>query len=207
MIPQVLDLRLTSKCNMRCSFCFGTQCAENWDNQALRRFFAFMQDNGLKFIVLTGGEPTASPNFIPIVETLKSLGIHIALSTNGTFWSNENLRNFVLASCDWIALPVESPLTGEHNYLRRCSFNHHELVYSILPQIKEIAPNIKVKVGTVATKCNYKSIPFILDSLPIQPTIWKIFQLSPSEVNMDFYKMNRITDEEFRELINTVQHH
>ncbi|MEE0761869.1 MAG: radical SAM protein [Acutalibacteraceae bacterium] len=204
MIPEVLDFRITSRCNMRCPFCFGPHSGEDWDIQSLRQFISFLQINGLKFVVLTGGEPTSSPAFIPVVKMLRSLGIHIALSTNGTFWLNENLRSFILSSCNCIALPIESPSAVEHNYLRKSSYDHHKLIYSILPQIKELAPNIKIKIGTVATKYNYISIPKILGNLPIQPNVWKIFQLSLSDVNLEFYKKQKISNTEFEELLKSV---
>lgn len=204
MIPGVLDLRITSKCNMRCPFCFGPQSGEDWDVQALRRFIAFLQTNGLKAVVLTGGEPTSSPAFMPVVEMLKSLDIYIALSTNGTFWPNENLRDFILASCNWIALPIESPQAVEHNCLRKGFYDHHELICSILPQIRDLSPSIRIKIGTVATKYNYRSIPYILDELPIQPDIWKLFQLSRSDINFEFYNRQKLSNDEFKKLINSV---
>lgn len=206
MIPGVLDLRITSTCNMRCPFCFGPQSREEWDIQILRQFITFLQVNGLKAVVLTGGEPTCTSSFISIVNMLKSLGIQIALSTNGTFWSNEDLRDIIFNSCNWIALPIESPRISEHNSLRKGFYNHHGLIYSILPQIKDLAPNIKIKIGTVATKYNYSSIPDILDDLPIQPDIWKLFQLSPSGINAEFYNKQKISDVEFENLLNSVIH-
>ncbi len=204
MIPEVLDFRITSRCNMHCPFCFGSQSKENLDIQTLKRFISFLQANGLKFVVLTGGEPTSSSAFIPVIKMLKSLGIHIALSTNGTFWSNKNLRNFIMSTCNWIALPIESPQADEHNYLRKYSYDHHKLIYSILPQIRDLSPSIKIKIGTVSTKYNYNSIPNILEDLPIQPDIWKLFQLSPSDINLEFYQKQKISNTEFEKLLNSV---
>lgn len=205
MIPEVLDFRITSKCNMYCRFCFGPTVDVCWDLVALREFLGFLKTHGVKYIVLTGGEPTLAPNFSQIVELLKSLGFQIALSTNGTFWANEGLRALVFSYCSWIALPVESTMRHEHNHMRSCAFDHHALIYSILPEIRQMAPHIKIKIGTVVTKANFESVPMILDDLPIFPDIWKLFQLSNSGTNAEYYAHQKISDVAFGKIMNTVK--
>lgn len=201
MIPAVIDFRLTSSCNMCCPFCFGPTVKSSWEKEPLENFFAFFKENGVKYVVLTGGEPTRDSRFEYVVSLLKEMGFQLALSTNGTFWPNEDLRAFILKHFNWIALPVESSQAEVHNSIRHCSFNHHELIYSILPQIRDIAPQIKIKVGTVVTMGNILTIPEILGSLPIMPDIWKLYQLSKPKTSGDYYLQKRVQDNMFEELI------
>lgn len=201
VVPKVIDYRLTSSCNMRCPFCFGPVADTTLDEKALRVFFSFFKELGLRYVVLTGGEPTSAPHFECVVRLLKELGLKLALSTNGTFWLDQELREFVIGHFNWIALPVDSPSAEKHNALRRCAFNHHKLIYSILAQIRNDAPSVKIKIGTVVTMENISTVPALLDGLPIMPDVWKLYQLSKSGINKEYYIRQRVADDAFGELI------
>lgn len=43
MIPEVLDFRITSVCNMNCSFCFGTKVNKKFNYENLLSFFSFLK--------------------------------------------------------------------------------------------------------------------------------------------------------------------
>lgn len=90
--------------------------------------------------------------------------------------------------------------------MRKFPVNHFKLVNTILSEIYYKAPDIKVKIGTVITKENIGSVEEILNRLPIEPDSWKLFQLSHTKYNYDYYKKYRIGDDEFGDLIQTVKH-
>ncbi len=205
MIPEVIDFRMTSLCNMKCPFCFGTKVNEKFNYEKLVSFFSFFKEKGVNYVVITGGEPTLASDFSQIVIMLKRLGYNIALSTNGTFWGNNKIRKLVLENCNWIALPIESSIEKEHNYMRDFSTNHFKLVCSILSEIHYRAPNIKIKIGTVVTKENIENVDEILAMLPVKPDSWKLFQLSHTKYNYEYYKKYKIEDGEFEKLIQTVK--
>lgn len=205
MIPEVLDFRITSACNMNCSFCFGTKVNQQFDYEKLLSFFRFLKKMGLKYVVITGGEPTLSNDFPTVLLMLKKLGYNIALSTNGTFWGKEKIQKIVLDNCDWIALPVESTVEEEHNSMRKFSSGHQKLILSILPQIRQKAPNIKIKIGTVVSQDNISNVAGILSMLPIEPDSWKLFQLSRTSYNFEYYKKYKIINDEFEKLIQQIK--
>lgn len=201
MIPRVLDFRITSKCNMCCGFCFGPVVESSWELSLLKNFLVFLKNHGLKYVVLTGGEPTLSPDFVHVIKLLKTLEFQITLSTNGTFWNNEELRTIILENCSCIALPIESSIESVHNSMRPFGENHYALVNAILPQIRNMAPHFKIKIGTVVTRNNYSSVSAILNKLSIFPDTWKLFQLSQSKNNLEFYMKQRISDDSFNQLV------
>lgn len=205
MIPEVLDFRITSACNMNCSFCFGTKVNQQFNYEKLLSFFRFLKKMGLKYVVITGGEPTLSNDFPTVLLMLKKLGYNIALSTNGTFWGKEKIQKIVLDNCDWIALPVESTVEEEHNCMRKFSSGHQKLILSILPQIRQNAPNIKIKIGTVVSQDNISNVAGILSMLPIEPDSWKLFQLSRTSYNFEYYKKYKIRNDEFEKLIQQIK--
>lgn len=206
MIPRVIDYRINSKCNMVCPFCFGPTLGEKTDLKKLYSFMFFLKKHGLKHVVLTGGEPTLSSNFTNILDMLFDLDLEIALQSNGLFWGNLQLREIVLKKCSWIAFPIESPSATIHNSMRCSQFNHHSLIISALEDISRISTfRPKIKIGTVVCKKNFTSIPFLLDTLPIRPDVWKLYQLSRSRINKAFYNQFRIDNESFTKLISSIK--
>lgn len=201
MLPEVLDFRLTSKCNMKCSFCFGTKREKVYNPDILREFLLNVKLNGVKNIVLTGGEPTLANDFEDIITVLKEIGFEIVISTNGIFWEDDRLRDLVIKNVNWVALPVDSAIKEQHNKMRGVEFDHYSLVMKILKELRELAPHIKVKIGTVATRENINNIQAILNKLPIEPDLWKIYQLSESNINKMYYERNKIDTGDFDNMI------
>ena len=82
---------LTPRCNLRCKMCYvrltpeemapigRERTAEEW--LALGRAAV---DQGMLFLLITGGEPTIRPDFPEIYEGLVSMGLSISINTNGT---------------------------------------------------------------------------------------------------------------------------
>jgi pyruvate formate lyase activating enzyme len=78
----------TGGCNLRCGFCHNPELVLNGNNLE-----KFSRDDILSFlkkrypivdaVVITGGEPTLSPNIEKFCKDLKDMGISIKIDTNG----------------------------------------------------------------------------------------------------------------------------
>ena len=83
-------LTLTDKCNCYCTFCYEISTEgephtyeATMDRLALEMRQA-MEDEGWKDIVITGGEPTIMPTFLPSITRAREMGYQmIAVATNG----------------------------------------------------------------------------------------------------------------------------
>jgi radical SAM protein with 4Fe4S-binding SPASM domain len=82
---------LTSACNLSCRMCYVRQSGS--DRMARRKEMSADQwveltrqakDNGLLFLLLTGGEVFLRPDFFDIYEPLTRMGLMITVFTNGT---------------------------------------------------------------------------------------------------------------------------
>lgn len=88
---------ITRNCNLRCSFCYAkeTGYAENEiiNYKDITEIVDFCDQAKVKYVVLTGGEPTLHPNLIDIVEYIKDKNHEIVptMTTNGISLANENL--------------------------------------------------------------------------------------------------------------------
>lgn len=205
MIPKIIDYRITSLCNLNCPFCFGTRIKNKMDLKSVFYFFEEMSRYGLEKVVITGGEPTLSPDFKDIVIGLRKIGLKLYLSTNGYFLNNVTLDNqFILDNFDCIALPLEANDEHIHNCMRVSKINHYENIKSALNYIRQNS-DIQIKLETVVTQINYDYVEYILDRLEVLPDRWKLYQLCKSESNNFFYNKCKVDDYSFEILYNRVQ--
>lgn len=97
-------------CPFRCGYCHNPDLWSSalprlpWTDidAACRRF----RDNWTDAAVITGGEPTASPDLPALVSRLKAHGFHVKLDTNG---SNPSLLEALLPSVDYVAMDIKFP--------------------------------------------------------------------------------------------------
>lgn len=95
-VPASGIFELTPRCNLKCKMCYvrltpeqmvplgRERTAAEW--LALAREAA---DQGMLFLLLTGGEPTLRPDFAEIYEGLAQMGLSITINTNGTLLTEE----------------------------------------------------------------------------------------------------------------------
>jgi len=98
LAPRYIDIKMTNRCNLRCSMCgqWGTNgIYRNSSPNAFRDEMDLAALKGLAddvgrfrpLFYLWGGEPFLSPALIPFVAYLQSRGLICAINTNGTFLS------------------------------------------------------------------------------------------------------------------------
>jgi len=89
--PISAAFELTSRCNLACRMCYVRRpaaCAEARSSElSTEQWLDLAQaalDNGMLFLLLTGGEPLLRPDFFEIYTPLTQMGLLLTLFTNGT---------------------------------------------------------------------------------------------------------------------------
>lgn len=103
----------TAGCNFACRFCHNAELMGKpregvaWEklDEACRRF----ADDWVAAAVITGGEPTLSPELPGLIHLLKSRGWRVKLDTNG---SNPDLLAECLPLLDYVAMDLKSDFDG-----------------------------------------------------------------------------------------------
>ncbi|AMW78442.1 7-carboxy-7-deazaguanine synthase [Acinetobacter sp. TGL-Y2] len=80
-LPTVF-IRLTG-CPLRCTYCDTTYSFEGGERQSLDQIIQTTLDFKTPYICVTGGEPLAQPNAIPLMNRLIELGFDVSLETSG----------------------------------------------------------------------------------------------------------------------------
>lgn len=80
-LPTVF-IRLTG-CPLRCTYCDTTYSFEGGERLSLDQIIQTTLDFKTPYVCVTGGEPLAQPNAIPLMARLADLGCEVSLETSG----------------------------------------------------------------------------------------------------------------------------
>ncbi len=81
-------VRLTG-CPLRCTYCDTTYSFEGGERLSLQSIFDQVMSFGVKHVCVTGGEPLAQPNCIPLLKQLCDTGLKVSLETSGALCVKE----------------------------------------------------------------------------------------------------------------------
>ena len=111
--PSEVIWNITNRCNLRCSHCYlaadGHALAGQLTDEETIDLVGQMARAGVPLLFLSGGEPMVRPNFWEILETARSLGIRVTISTNATLIDRGVARRLKANGIDWIATSLYGP--------------------------------------------------------------------------------------------------
>lgn len=151
--PLVLKVRITTKCNLECDFCYlktglnqnesGHMSIAEWEN-------VLSKLPKRTIIDITGAEPFASPILKDFIVLINSLGLKFSITTNGTIY-NKKLIEFVIDQNVSIIMISLDGMENTHNHLRgnESAFKRTNDFIHLVNQIKKEknkkSPKITVK--------------------------------------------------------------
>lgn len=188
---QVVDWRITTKCNNKCSFCYGCNPAieDIKSKEDVDKIIDFIKSVKCEAVCVTGGEPTMSKYFYYILEELYKAHITIFLSTNGTDYlkNKEKIEPYISK--------LSLPLDGYDNATNKVGGRNEgsfDEVKSILDYYQSNPEKVKfkLKIGTVLDRKVHPQHINRLYNLLCKYSIlskWKIFELLPEGL-AQYYK-------------------
>lgn len=84
--PVLATFQVNLRCNSACGYCDLplNQGRYELTREEIRRIFGTLYAEGIRFVLVQGGEPLLRLDLIDILEDLSSLGLHVSVITNGT---------------------------------------------------------------------------------------------------------------------------
>ena len=166
-IPVSGTFELTSRCNFNCKMCYvymspkdqaligQEMTTQEWIN--LGRAAA---DNGMIYLLLTGGEPLLRPDFIEIYTALIQMGLVITVNTNASLLTPE------VIDCFRVHRPEKVNVTlyglSDCTYQRLCG-NRQGFDAAVRNILAMKEAGIHVNLNTTFTKYNLADMDRIVD--------------------------------------------
>lgn len=216
--PRYVDVEPFDPCNLKCTFCFGpdfvTLRNKPHPPSAWREVFEQLAMRGVEGVVVSGGEPTmyrgrenGDPYTIAnLLESAKQHGLRTTLSTNTTA---PDILALAAPFLDWIAVPIDG-VSAESQERMRGYVTSPEELDRLIDRLRQINPDLEVKLGSVATAWNSPDIVELAAELAagaIAIDTWKIYQFAARRMALTRGTAESLTidDAEFAKLRSAVE--
>lgn len=86
--PLVLSLSVTSKCNLRCTYCYSEEDNRHATDVPAHELFRIIDEFyalGTRIFMLQGGEPLLHPEIDAVIEYVKAKKAYCSVTTNGVY--------------------------------------------------------------------------------------------------------------------------
>jgi heme d1 biosynthesis radical SAM protein NirJ len=159
----VVIWNLIRRCNLTCRHCYSFSADADFPGELttpqIRATMTDLWDAGVRMLVLSGGEPLLHPDIFEISRRAKSMGFHLALSTNGTLIDAGRLPAIVSIGYDYVGISLDG-LQQTHDRFRR-----KPGAYEASLQAARLLRDARVRVGLrfTLTRENAHDLPALLD--------------------------------------------
>src|SRR5688572_9267475 len=154
--PISINLDITTACNYACDHCVDKEILNQpikYDHQRLLDSLRVMTERGLRsVIVIGGGEPTVYPKFSETLRYMKSLGLQVAVVSNGSGQKKIEEIADCLDKDDWVRLSLDSghddTFTAMHKPKRPITLDE---ICAPVKRIKAINPKFQFGYSYIIT--------------------------------------------------------
>lgn len=157
-LPLTVIFNVTNRCNSRCKHCYASYFNRSTKNQMttkeVKRVIKDLKDNGCLRISLSGGEPLLREDIGQLIDYAKSLGMNVALDSNG-FLVPERLND--LKNLDSLAVSLDGK--PEHHDLLRGKGSALKALEGIK---RALEAGMKVNVNMVINRYNLNDIDYLI---------------------------------------------
>lgn len=105
-LPFTVTFQITRRCNLNCVYC--SECDALPDVPLETSFALIDKLSGVERLIISGGEPTLSKNFIPIIQYCRTRFRVVATATNATIISDPVLAA-LKSSVDYVDVTLDGP--------------------------------------------------------------------------------------------------
>jgi len=112
----------TNRCNLACKHCYQDSGKAALDDElSLQEKLDLVDQMGsahLPMLALSGGEPTMSPDLLPVLRRAQQYGMHATIATNGTTMTAELAGRLAEAGLRYVEISLDSVDPARHDAFR-----------------------------------------------------------------------------------------
>ncbi|MGZ4957385.1 MAG: heme d1 biosynthesis radical SAM protein NirJ [Methylobacter sp.] len=158
----VVIWNLIRRCNLTCKHCYTTSTDINFPNELSTPEIYTVMDDLKAFkvpvLILSGGEPLLHPDIFAISRHAKDMGFYVALSTNGTKISADNIDEIASINYQYIGVSLDG-IKDTHDQFRRVRGSFDQALHGIHLCLEK---DIKVGLRFTLTQDNAHDFPALL---------------------------------------------
>jgi MoaA/NifB/PqqE/SkfB family radical SAM enzyme len=154
VVPVSVDMALTRSCGAMCQFCYA-MVQEPQERRAITikdslYLLDDFKDIGVRGVsLISDGESTLSPAYIPFIEHAGDIGIDVGNATNAWDWGPEKVDR-VLPHLSWVRFTVAAGTPSRYAEIMFKDSTHTQVFDNAINNIK-YAVNLKKKLGLNVT--------------------------------------------------------
>jgi MoaA/NifB/PqqE/SkfB family radical SAM enzyme len=169
--PLTLELNITNKCNLQCKMCWLRSTKPEYEEMGEEELERIVEEAialGVKEFRFPGsGEPLIRKKILfKLMEKVKEKGRNGLLISNGTLFSEEDVKRLIEIEWDVLTISLDGPSPEINDYIRGVS-GSFERVIKTLNFIKKWKEKLKkdkpwLRMNTVLTNKNYDKLEKML---------------------------------------------
>ena len=164
--PLMVVWNLTYRCNLRCRHCYenagplraglgtGNELTLDEKLETVEQIAA----SHIPTISFSGGEPLIHPDFWPVAQRARDLGIYYSIASNGTLITKDVALRLKDAGCSYAGVSVDSPSPQEHDWFRGQEGAWQKAVDGLR---NLVAADIPAVLAFTITRRNHRQLPEI----------------------------------------------
>ncbi|WP_237885516.1 heme d1 biosynthesis radical SAM protein NirJ [Pseudomonas sp. PGPR40] len=160
--PPVVIWNLLRRCNLTCKHCYATSAdsvfRDELDTPAALTVIDDLHDAGVKVLILSGGEPLLRDDLFELSAYARTKGFFVALSTNGTLITEQNITHIRAANFDYVGISIDG-LEATHDAFRQLKGSFASSMRAIRLCREQ---GIRVGLRTTLTQENHQQLPQLL---------------------------------------------
>ena len=118
----VVIWNLIRRCNLTCKHCYTTSADIDFPGELTTEEIYHVMDDLKAFkvpvLILSGGEPLLHPDIFVISQHAKDMGFYVALSSNGTLISEQNIQQIANINYQYIGVSLDG-MEQTHDQFRK----------------------------------------------------------------------------------------
>ena len=159
----VVIWNIIRRCNLTCKHCYTTSADIDFPGElSTEEIFHTMddlKDYKVPVLILSGGEPLLHPDIFDISKRAKELGFYVALSSNGTLITNDNIKKIAEINYQYVGVSLD----GMHETHDRFRQKDGSFVDSLKGIRLCLDHGIKVGIRFTLTQDNVYDFPSMLE--------------------------------------------
>lgn len=158
----VVIWNLVRRCNLTCKHCYSISADKDFPGELdTTQVFAVMDDLKrfrVPVLILSGGEPLLRPDIFHISRRAKEMGFYVALSSNGTLISEDNIEAIAAIGYDYVGISLDG-IRETHDRFRRLDGAFERSMKGV-----RLCQSLGIKVGIryTMTEDNAHDLPALL---------------------------------------------